>query len=880
MNLFKAIFLKFNSKLIVLTSTIGFLFFISTYLNNVHANESLSSEEKSLEWRTTDEALNNNVVEAPQNIIAVTFQFEQAAQDKMRILDISAQTGYYPIVRSDSPEYSLVIKDIFGRKVYGTSFMIPRLPDLDNSNLISNFTLNLPYDSTAFTLGLYDSKGNLIETKNVLDLEIAKVEPNFTTIKGDELQSGKLNSLETAKAANDGFVDITFIGDDYTDSEMSQFQSDATRVANGILQIEPLKTRSSQIRFHTVNNTVDLSCGHYSSNNLLITCDNNKVIAELNRNSAVYDKVVVLYKNDVYGGAAYVDGVISIAYNGQHASIVASHELSHTFGLLDEYSYGTTNVNYLPNRNCYNLAGENPGWADIVGSQDYFLECSASNWYRSSKSSLMKDMASYHNAVSVNYMNRVMDTYTGPFTPTLEVPSVTITCPRNNYIDRKDILLCLTYSNTNPVSGIDILIDGKLWTTYYSKPPYYNLSSNNISDGIHNIQVRAFDGLNRKGGSGSVTIDLRNTVPFGFIENITDGNVKGWAIDSNNTAASIGLEFYQDGPKGQGVYMGSAIANINRTEIEEPGNHGFLWSIPSQFRDSRSHTVWAYATDTSGNVNDNRHLHNNGNSYQLVSRTWNFQTASQCGFESTRIAYSVFTNPQSQTWQLDAYAQGTHAFTASTQTLNAKAYIVMLSPSGVVMPPVASSNTGIKFVQRPVYNLSVVPNGSYQYVAEIDSNLLASGTYTIDFQKYSDCTRTWTIRVQSTCASTPVSSSFAVWPPNPLVWTTDSYAAGVHTLNITSNNPTSSIYVMLSDNSTDLVPTGTRAHPNMVYGTYFNPLTPMAKWNSAEVPAGTYTITYQDTNTSCTTVRGGSGIQPDPVTPVSTSYVMDSKRYV
>jgi hypothetical protein len=84
---------------------------------------------------------------------------------------------------------------------------------------------------------------------------------------------------------------------------------------------------------------------------------------------------------------------------------------------------------------------------------------------------------------------------------------------------------------------------------------------------------------------------------------------------------------------------------------------------------------------------------------------------------------------------------------------------------------------------------------------------------------------------------------------------------------------------MLSDNSTDLVPTGTRAHPNMVYGTYFNPLTPMAKWNSAEVPAGTYTITYQDTNTSCTTVRGGSGIQPDPVTPISTSYVMDRKRY-
>jgi hypothetical protein len=866
---------RINLKLGLLSFAFCFTVLLVAKSNQASAIDEVPTSINSVVWKSSDESITNNIIEPPQNIIVVNFQYDETLEDKLSISDVLAQTGYYPKVNLRSEGYHVTIKDLYGKNLYYNSLIIPKLPELPTPNSNISFTINLPYLSTASTLEIYNPKGYIVGKKDISNLKVTSVTPKFSSIRGNELQKGGVGSMEYSKLPNTDFLDITFIGDDYTDAEMSQFQSDATRIANGILQIEPFKTRSSQIRFHTVNNTVDLGCGYDAVITRLIMCDSTSVISQLNHNGAIYDKVVVIYKNNQYGGGAYIDWIISTTYNGGSAARIAPHELGHNLGLMDEYSYGSNPAYYIPDRNCYDVSGPNPKWEGIVGSQDYALTCSSPNWYRPSKSSLMNDMTDYFNLISLNHVNKEMDLYGGTFLSTLEVPTVTITCPQNGYIDRKDITLCLNYSNYNPVLGVDVFIDGKLWTTLYSGTIYYTLDGSNLTDGLHTIEIRAFDGLNRKGQSGKVTVDIRNKVPFGFIESINEGKVKGWAIDSDSTWSSVQLEFYQDGPKGQGVYMGSTVANVYREDIEEPGNHGFLWTIPSQFRDGRQHTVWAYALDSSGDVANHRHLYNQLNTYQLTNKTWDIKVASRCGFETTRVVYNLAPDVQTSFWNGDNFSQGSHNMNISPKSLTGKTYLVLVSISSDFLQPI-SSNPAIQISQRPIYNFVGIPNGTYKYVAEIDNNLLSSGTYTIDFQPYTNCTRTWTLRVQSTCSNTPVSSSFAVWPPSPLVWNTDSYAAGTHTVTITSNSPTSYIYLRLKDSIGSLTPTGTKPHYAMEYGAYLSPVTPMARWNSLDLPAGAYSIYYQDRNTYCKSTKA---LEIAPIIePISTSIVIDRKR--
>ena len=54
----------------------------------------------------------------------------------------------------------------------------------------------------------------------------------------------------------DGVLDITFVGDKYTD--MGQFHNDVLRVSSALLSYEPFKSRADQIHINHVDNTVSL----------------------------------------------------------------------------------------------------------------------------------------------------------------------------------------------------------------------------------------------------------------------------------------------------------------------------------------------------------------------------------------------------------------------------------------------------------------------------------------------------------------------------------------------------------------------------------------------------------------------------------------------
>lgn len=101
--------------------------------------------------------------------------------------------------------------------------------------------------------------------------------------------------------------------------------------------------------------------------------------------------------------------------------------------------------------------------------------------------------------------------------------------------------------------------------------------------------------------------------PIGWLDsvNTTNGNASGWSFDPDNSSASNTVHFYIDGPAGSGTYIGQAAADLPRPDINAAysisGNHGFEFTIPTQYLDGTQHTIYAYGIDIAGG-DPNSHL--------------------------------------------------------------------------------------------------------------------------------------------------------------------------------------------------------------------------------------------------------------------------------
>jgi hypothetical protein len=78
-------------------------------------------------------------------------------------------------------------------------------------------------------------------------------------------------------------------------------------------------------------------------------------------------------------------------------------------------------------------------------------------------------------------------------------------------------------------------------------------------------------------------------------------HVMGWAADEDTPFTPALVHFYVDGPAGSGTLAGVKAADMHRPDLCTAigsCDHGFVWSVPLQFRDGRSHRLYAYGIDT------------------------------------------------------------------------------------------------------------------------------------------------------------------------------------------------------------------------------------------------------------------------------------------
>ncbi|MDT8997775.1 M64 family metallopeptidase [Paucibacter sp. APW11] len=162
-------------------------------------------------------------------------------------------------------------------------------------------------------------------------------------------------SLWNSGAAN-ARMDLVLIGDGYTSAEQSKWQTDAQKIANGLLA-DPLfasyKNSFNITRVDIASPQSGVSEGGVTRNTALgtvigcygidrlVCADETKVYAAVGSVTAAdaRDVIIVVANSTTYGGAG---GNIGTMTMHPQSIEIALHEIGHTaFKLADEYDYGT-----------------------------------------------------------------------------------------------------------------------------------------------------------------------------------------------------------------------------------------------------------------------------------------------------------------------------------------------------------------------------------------------------------------------------------------------------------------------------------------------------------------------------------------------------------
>lgn len=169
--------------------------------------------------------------------------------------------------------------------------------------------------------------------------------------------------IDAVKQANRGVtdnrLDIVIVGDGYTSSEMNQFHTDATGIANSLFRYEPFTSYESYFRITQVevvsaesgvdndpnpgisrNTALDMAywCG---GTERLLCVSVSKAYAAASAAPDI-DQVIAISNSSKYGGAGYSSNNLGTAAGQNSAAAeIAIHELGHSLGdLADEYTYG------------------------------------------------------------------------------------------------------------------------------------------------------------------------------------------------------------------------------------------------------------------------------------------------------------------------------------------------------------------------------------------------------------------------------------------------------------------------------------------------------------------------------------------------------------
>ncbi len=96
--------------------------------------------------------------------------------------------------------------------------------------------------------------------------------------------------------------------------------------------------------------------------------------------------------------------------------------------------------------------------------------------------------------------------------------------------------------------------------------------------------------------------------PRGYFDSASCEAITGWTCDADSYSTPLRVDFYANGPAGQGVGIGSVTANQQREagvggQCGGNNAHGFSFAVPATLRDGQPHSIYAYGINTGAGSN-------------------------------------------------------------------------------------------------------------------------------------------------------------------------------------------------------------------------------------------------------------------------------------
>ena len=207
--------------------------------------------------------------------------------------------------------------------------------------------------------------------------------------------------LLLATSAQAASLDVAVIGHQYP-ADGIKLNQDVERLKAFQATLVPYSEFAAQTTWTAVPGSFDLGCTRPSGyNGRLIVCSSGTAKLKVQEAGVLADRVLILVNSGTYGGSG---GSVSVSYNGVYQNEVAFHELSHTFGLHDEYVlFGGGTLNNVTYANCY-AGSTGPAWP--------YGGCRYGAWRRSSATSLMKAIDQrFFNPVSQAWLRAKLSAY-------------------------------------------------------------------------------------------------------------------------------------------------------------------------------------------------------------------------------------------------------------------------------------------------------------------------------------------------------------------------------------------------------------------------------------------------------------------------------------
>ena len=210
---------------------------------------------------------------------------------------------------------------------------------------------------------------------------------------------------------------------------------------------------------------------------------------------------------------------------------------------------------------------------------------------------------------------------TPPPTPSLKIPTLSITSPKTPTTWKKGASKSITWKATNLAGGTTItayLYKGtdapiQLFSGGTGGRHTFTVSSS-IPDGGYHIRLDAIkDGATVATVNGGTTITLSSPPakaynPIGYFDAVNCSVISGWTCDQNDFNTPLRVDVYSGAPAGRGNHVINDTANVKREAgvgARCGGNpaHGFNIPTPPQLKDNKTHDIYVYGINIGPGAN-------------------------------------------------------------------------------------------------------------------------------------------------------------------------------------------------------------------------------------------------------------------------------------